>query len=59
MDKEKAFDILKKVGAQHGKADYILNEVYAHLKAKFTEDKETEFRLWFLRQWAKYQKGGL
>ncbi len=55
MDKKRAFEIVKKVGAQHGKADYILNEVHSYLTTRSVIDKT--FREWFIRQYKKYQKG--
>ncbi len=57
MNKTQAIKVIMKLGRQHGKADYILGEVYAHLMTKQTAEEERLFRLWFLRQWAKYQKG--
>ncbi len=57
MNKVQLIKAVTKLGRQGSKADYILGEVYAHLITKSTPEAEETFRLWFLRQWAKYQKG--
>ncbi len=57
LSKSQVIKAVMKLGRQHGKADYILGEVHAHLITKKTEEEERLFRLWFLRQWYKYQKG--
>ncbi len=59
INKVQLIKAVTKLGRQHGKADYILGEVYAHLITKSTPEADEFFRLWFLRQWAKYQKGDL
>ncbi len=40
---------------KYSRADYILGEVRAYLEDNNYID--SDFRLWFTRQWAKYQKG--
>lgn len=57
MDKVNALEVVRTLGEQHGRADYILGEVYAHLMTNTTPETDKDFRFWFLRQWAKYQKG--
>ncbi len=57
MNKAQVIKAVMKLGRQHGKADYILGEVHAHLITKSTPEADRMFRMWFLRQWAKYQKG--
>ncbi len=56
MNNEELAQALDRICRKYSRADYILGEVQAHLVGNATRiDKE--FFDWFIKQWAKYQKG--
>ena len=55
MNKEQALEVLRKIGVQQGRADYMLGEIEQHFKVNNFVD--STFRGWFTRHLKKYRKG--